>query len=293
MGEKGGVMSLDAEAWSCVDHVLTKCEGVHVPTDFCVTAAIVLRQVYPYDAATVFFLGEDGRLANVRLLGVSRALAREYVGHYMNADDGAYSIERAARDQALREARQHGDPYRPVVLDWEREPHDTQFWREYVLRLRLRWSAAACLYDLQGRVRVVIEFDRGERGHAPTHTELEALTVCNHHINALYQNFYVEPPSEPRAALADLVTGAGTAADTGMRREGGTPADDAARLTPREKAVGYELVQGHSPKQAAQVLGVSRATVYKHMEHMHHKLGVNNQTALIQRLNQMFSRDGG
>ncbi len=160
-------MSLDAEAWSCVDHVLTKCEGVHVPTDFCVTAAVVLRQVYPYDAATVFFLGEDGRLANVRLLGVSRALAREYVGHYMNADDGAYSIERAARDQALREARQHGDPYRPVVLDWEREPHDTQFWREYASRLRLRWSAAACLYDLQGRVRVVIEFDRGERGHAP------------------------------------------------------------------------------------------------------------------------------
>ncbi|MCH4083962.1 MAG: helix-turn-helix transcriptional regulator [Olsenella sp.] len=100
-------------------------------------------------------------------------------------------------------------------------------------------------------------------------------------------------PASRAPRLADLVTGAGTAAGAGTRREGGTPADDAARLTPREKAVGYELVQGHSPKQAAQVLGVSRATVYKHMEHMHHKLGVNNQTALIQRLNQMFSSDGG
>jgi DNA-binding CsgD family transcriptional regulator len=282
LGEKGDGMSLDARTWADIDRVLTKCEGVSVPTDFCVTAAVVLRQVFPYDAGTVFFLGEDGRLSNVRLLGVSRALAREYVERYMGADEGAYSVERAARDVKLLESRLHGDPYRPAVLDWSREPHDTRFWREYVSRLRVRWSVGACLYDPQGRARVVLAFDRGERGHAPTPVELEALSVCNRHIDALYRNFYVEPPRDPGAGLTDLVTAPADAR-----------AGDAARLTPREKSVGYELVQGHSPKQVAQVLGVSRATVYKHMEHMHHKLGVNTQAALIQRLNLMFSRGDG
>ncbi|MGN0076723.1 MAG: helix-turn-helix transcriptional regulator [Parafannyhessea sp.] len=195
----------------------------------------------------------------------------------------------------MLESRLHGDPYRPAVLDWSREPHDTRFWREYVSRLRTRWSVGSCLYDPQGRARVVLAFDRGERGHAPTPTELEVLTVCNRHINALYRNFYVEPPRDPGAGLTDLVTAPADAraGDAAAAGHDGGPASDAARLTPREKSVGYELVQGHSPKQVAQVLGVSRATVYKHMEHMHHKLGVNNQAALIQRLNLMFSRGDG
>lgn len=288
-------MALDALTWSCIDRVLAKCEGVRVPSDFCVTAAVVLRQVYPYDSGVVYFLGEDGRLRDVRLLGGSRAFLREYLEHYMDADDGAYSIERAVRNRALYGPSRLGDSHRVVVVDWEREPHDTRFWREFASRLRTRWSTCLCLHDLEDRVRVVIDFDRGERAGAPTSAELEALSVCGRHIGALYRNFYVEPPTDPCATMGDLVAGRDDGRPDGdaTPRGDGAAAGGTARLTPRERAVGHELVQGHSPKQAAQVLGVSRATVYKHMEHMHRKLGVNNQVALIRRLNQIFSQDGG
>jgi len=50
-------------------------------------------------------------------------------------------------------------------------------------------------------------------------------------------------------------------------------------LTPREREVLNWLARGKSNAQIGQILGISAATVSKHLEHIYPKLGVENRTA--------------
>ena len=50
-------------------------------------------------------------------------------------------------------------------------------------------------------------------------------------------------------------------------------------LTPRESEVLDWLARGKSNAQIGQILGISAATVGKHLEHIYPKLGVENRTA--------------
>ena len=50
-------------------------------------------------------------------------------------------------------------------------------------------------------------------------------------------------------------------------------------LTPREREVLRWLACGKSNAQIGQILGISSATVSKHLEHIYPKLGVENRTA--------------
>ncbi|MGN0071503.1 MAG: response regulator transcription factor [Atopobiaceae bacterium] len=269
--------------WEKVNQVLVQCEGVHAPREFCIAAANAVRQIVPYDAATVFFMAEDGRLVDEHLIGITRSLAREYIECYQHADAGRYSVERYAREYLLRMTHTAIDPTAPVVLDWAQEPHTTQFWREYMSRRRVRWAIGFTLTDLSGKIRAIIALDRTEDMPAPTATELATLSATIRHLDALYRNFYVTPPAERKQGIAALLSGdaRGVAKDDSQSL--------AACLTPREKAVGWLLVQGKSPKAAADALGISRATVYKHIEHMHRKLGASNQPELIHVLTQIFT----
>lgn len=50
-------------------------------------------------------------------------------------------------------------------------------------------------------------------------------------------------------------------------------------LTPREREVLRWLARGKSNAQIGAILGISGATVSKHLEHIYPKLGVENRTA--------------
>jgi DNA-binding CsgD family transcriptional regulator len=51
------------------------------------------------------------------------------------------------------------------------------------------------------------------------------------------------------------------------------------QLTPREREVLFWLAHGKSNNEIAAILGISAATVGKHLEHIYPKLGVENRTA--------------
>ena len=50
-------------------------------------------------------------------------------------------------------------------------------------------------------------------------------------------------------------------------------------LTSREREVLHWLARGKSNAQIGAILGISAATVSKHLEHIYPKLGVENRTA--------------
>jgi DNA-binding CsgD family transcriptional regulator len=60
-------------------------------------------------------------------------------------------------------------------------------------------------------------------------------------------------------------------------------------LTLREREVLRWLARGKSNTEIGAILGISSATVGKHLEHIHPKLGVENRTAAI----SIFSRSKG
>lgn len=253
---------------------------MHAPRKFCIAAATALRQIVPNDAATIFFLSEDGRLVDEHLIGITRSIARDYIEHYAEADNGRYSVERYAREYMLRRTHTSIGPTSPYVMDWAAEPYTTQFWREYISRRQVRWAIGFALSDLNGKIRAIIAFDRMEGSMAPTSLELATLSATIKHLDALYRNFYVTPPVDRRQGIAAMMSG--------PRKDTASNEPIAARLTPREKAVGWLLVQGRSPKAVSEALDISRATVYKHIEHMHRKLGTSNQTELIHILSEVF-----
>ena len=72
---------------------------------------------------------------------------------------------------------------------------------------------------------------------------------------------------------------------------GADPVDGAAwrdgpcrLLTPRELDVVTSLAGGRTDDQIASMLGVSRRTVHKHLEHIYRKLGVGSRTAALVRI---------
>jgi DNA-binding NarL/FixJ family response regulator len=56
---------------------------------------------------------------------------------------------------------------------------------------------------------------------------------------------------------------------------------DAPALTPRETEILQLIAKGLSNRSAAETLGVSRATVRTHLEHIYAKLDVSNRTEAV------------
>ena len=57
-------------------------------------------------------------------------------------------------------------------------------------------------------------------------------------------------------------------------------------LTERERIVLKEFSEGHAPKQIAENLTISIATVRSHIQNIYRKLEVSNQIQLIQRVKE-------
>ena len=67
----------------------------------------------------------------------------------------------------------------------------------------------------------------------------------------------------------------------GLLRRLQPASDPAARLTPRETEILTLIATGMSNRAAAEHLGVSRATVRTHLEHIYDKLVVSNRTEAV------------
>jgi DNA-binding CsgD family transcriptional regulator len=63
----------------------------------------------------------------------------------------------------------------------------------------------------------------------------------------------------------------------------GVPAQDEAALTHRECEVIEWLAAGKTDRDIADILGISRRTVHKHLQRIYEKLGVETRTAAVVR----------
>ena len=59
------------------------------------------------------------------------------------------------------------------------------------------------------------------------------------------------------------------------------PRYDADRLTPRDREILSHLVEGHSNKEIARILGITEATVKIHLKSLLRKIGVENRTQAV------------
>lgn len=63
-------------------------------------------------------------------------------------------------------------------------------------------------------------------------------------------------------------------------------------LSDRENQILALIMEGKTPKAVAEELGISRETVYKHVSHMHAKLGVTNEAELTARAREELRKAG-
>lgn len=256
---------LTVEQYAAVDAVLSRCGAVRDMYEFCIYVHKSIKGVIPFDYGRVYYLDDHANVFDERLFGPKRELSQEYHATYASSDAGAYSITRRSleRRSAIRSRAVHS-PYTIYVLDWDEEPHDTRFYREYISRLGIRYSTGIALFDPEDRVRALLVFERFASSGKYTESECELLGALYPHLDNLFRNFFVNPPATYGNTIGLSQSGFG--------------------LTQRELDVAMLLLAGLSPKRIAVKLGISRSTVYKHVANIHSKLGVSSQLELVSKL---------
>lgn len=258
-------MSLSLERLEAISSCALGCGSVRDAYEFCVYAFKGVRKLVPYDQGRIYFLDEQGKVFDEYLVDVRKELTRAYHELYADVDSGAYSVTRKSSNRRSQiKARGQDSAYALRAIDWESEPHNTRFYREYLVRLGIRYSTGFNLYDLEDHVRALFVLDRRPSSGMFSEEEMEVLSLLNQHLDNLYRNFYVTPPATLGDTIALDQSGAG--------------------LTQRERDIAKLMLVGLSPKRVAEKLGISRATVYKHVANVHAKLGVKSQLELINKL---------
>ena len=265
--------------WSKLNEYLLQVATIHQPHDFCVAALDLLPKLVSYDQGIVYFLDETGSVYDEYLVGVSEKAVRAYHLHVFDdpEEESEWSVSAIAShyaDRIIADAREKERlgrvPTNPITsMDYSQYPHASRFYRECVRPRGIRYSTGFGFFDMRGRVRVVFCLDR-TRSVDYSHDELTLLELVAMHLGNTYVNFHADPPVGHGDTLA-LVT-------------------SDLPLTAREREIASLILQGSSAKAVADRLGISRETVYKHVNHIHSKLGVSNQAELIARLRESVGR---
>ncbi len=153
-----------------------------------------------------------------------------------------------------REYRHHYPSLAECVLDSRRVVDPSL--KKYMERLGVREVFGLGLWDGDGRLRCIFSLERQSK-LAFSHEDKQVVDIIFHHLNNLYQNLAKEDSQENLKQLP---------------------------LTKREREIGRLLMRGMNNDQVADQLGISPATVAKHIANMHHKLGVQTQQELLVKL---------
>ncbi len=138
---------------------------------------------------------------------------------------------------------------------------------DYYQRVGLEHTVAVPLLIEEGRL---VSLVLNRRGLDFSERDCERLEVLRPHLAFLYRQAsrYDAPPGAAEAAaLAPTAAAAGSEV-----------------LTPRENEVLHWLAYGKTDAEIAALLGLSRRTVQKHLEHIYIKLGVETRTAAVMRV---------
>jgi len=158
--------------------------------------------------------------------------------------------------------------------DFRRSPVYNEYYR--VIRIE---HAMSCPFHVEGRYLAGFVLNRsGRRGFSSRDRDL--LELVRPHLSNMY-----------RLSLAFEASAMST--PQGMQPGARSGAVKSFNLTPRERQVLGWLAGGKTNRDIAAILGASRRTVEKHLEHIYDKLGVENRTAAVMRwtsIQQYYAR---
>jgi len=134
--------------------------------------------------------------------------------------------------------------------------------------IKQRWPDKEVLiftiFDEEAKVLEAIQ--AGASGYLLKGMEAEKIVEA---INDVHQGGSVIQPSLARSLLRHF------------RQQQQRPEEEVPTLTPREVEILQIIAKGLSNAEAAKVLGISRATIRTHLEHIYAKLEVSNRVEAI------------
>lgn len=244
---------LEPIQWSKVNEILLQCGEVDVLHDFEVNVLQKMQKLIPFDQGRIYFMSDNAKVYDEYLLGVDKQTTREYHEFYADMDNGFYS--------ATRRAWSFRGNY-PIAEDWSSTSRQDRFLSEHLRPQGIHFSTGFLLCDLHRTPKVLFCMDRTGTVNY-TASDLDILYHTVTHLNNMYRKFYTTPPDSKNVS---------------------SRIQDDALLTKRESEIAALSLRGLSPAHIADKLCISRATVYKHIAHIHSKLHVSTQQELIIKL---------
>ncbi len=234
-------------------NLVLECSQAHTLRGFSIRLLELLKKVCPYDSAMVFFFNANGKISGKYAVGAKEDWLDMFLDYYLNMVP-EFDIYRGAPETS--------DCQFSRIIDWSTFP-PSEFKRDYIDVLGLKYSWGFCFFDLNGAYRVVISLDRirdipfsdAER----TRFELALPILNNMHKNFFYQGI----DTRERVVQTPWV------------RYG---------LTTRESEIVALLCQGMTAQNISNALFIAITTTYKHISNIFRKVGVSSQQELIVKL---------
>lgn len=245
-----------AVPWEKIYDYVSACGREHDPLRFIVAALEEAGELVPYDQGIVFLLDERRRVRAQHLVNIQSRWSTVYLEYYAHLQSTERSLDAEANEV-------YGVPFVEQIV-WKDEPV-TEFVTDYIMARGVKSSLAFALFDLNGLPRAAFSLDRLDAERF-TEAEMAVMRLAVAQIGHLYKNFFVDafdPAGRKRADAEPLAM---------------------ADLTKREREVVDLLCAGLSPDLVAKTLKISAQTAYKHISHIHKKLGVSSRQELLVRL---------
>ncbi len=236
---------------------MLECSREHTPRSFVLHLLDQLKIFCPYDSAVLFFFDANGKISGSYTVGIPQTMLNTFLDYYLpnkEALPSAYDLYGRMNERSDFNFSQ--------ITRWSNFP-DSEFKRDYIDVLGLKYSWGFCFFDLYGAYRVTVSIDR-KREIPYSETEQARLNLALPILNNMHRNFFYQ----------------GTDAKEKIVQ---TPWKE-YNLTAREREISGLLCQGMTVQNIASALYISVATTYKHTANIFKKTGVTSQQELIVKL---------
>lgn len=240
--------------WKTVYDIVLTCGRAHHPRAFAIDVVKNLHKVIGFDQSIVYFLDATGKTVGQYQKNVPERYGQLYLHYHMFLEGEKYPFG------PNRENPSHINLY---LFDWAKtDYYPRDLMEEFIYSRKLTRSCDFPLYDLNGNYRLIISLDRVENRKF-TEKELTNLYLTVDQLNNIYKNFFFRDETLGNVSQADWAKW---------------------KLTAREIEIVDLLSQGMKPSGIADTLFISLATTYKHIQHIHEKMGISNNQELMVRL---------